>query len=138
MLGFMSPATGDQYHSSFPIFPHKMHDPGTPPSYTPARMDRRSVLKALGMLASAAALEGSAAKHVASAATPPPAPAAEATLLKLPKVNVQPDREIRTVVGLRPSAETPRVGRKFGARPPGTHSAIYRRPNRVRCSGMRP
>lgn len=77
-------------------------NPGTPASYTPARMDRRSLLKALGMIASAAALEGCAAKHVTSAATPPPAPAAEAALLKLPKVNLQTDREIRTVVGLRP------------------------------------
>ncbi len=77
-------------------------NPGSAPSYTPARMDRRSVLKALGMLASAAALEGCAAKHVTLAATPPPVPAAGSALLKLPKVNVQPDREIRTVVGLRP------------------------------------
>jgi D-amino-acid oxidase len=63
-------------------------------------MDRRSALKALGILAGAAALEGCVAKHVASAAAPPPP--ALAPLLKLPKVNVQPDREIRTVVGLRP------------------------------------
>jgi glycine/D-amino acid oxidase-like deaminating enzyme len=62
-------------------------------------MDRRSVLKALGLLAGAAALEGCAAKHVTQAATPPPA---TSPLLKLPRVNVQPDREIRTVVGLRP------------------------------------
>jgi D-amino-acid oxidase len=64
-------------------------------------MERRSALKALGVLAGAAALEGCAAKHVASAVTAPP-PAAGPSLLKLPKVNVQPDREIRTVVGLRP------------------------------------
>lgn len=41
-----------------------------------------------------------AAKHVAPTA-PAPTPVA-LPLLKLPKVNVQPDREIRTVVGLRP------------------------------------
>jgi D-amino-acid oxidase len=64
-------------------------------------MDRRSALKALGLLAGTAALEGCAARHVAQAATPAPAPV-ESPLLKLPKVNVQPDREIRTVVGLRP------------------------------------
>ncbi len=64
-------------------------------------MDRRSALKALGVLAGTAALEGCAAKRVASAAAPP-APAAQPPQLKLPKVNVQPDREIRTVVGLRP------------------------------------
>ncbi len=61
-------------------------------------MDRRSVLKALGMLAGGAALEGCAARHITQAATPPP----QLPLLNLPKVNVQPDREIRTVVGLRP------------------------------------
>src|SRR5215475_1513090 len=63
-------------------------------------MDRRAALKSLGVLAGAIALEGCAAKHVsraAVAAAPSPAP-----LLKLPKVNVSPDREIRTVVGLRP------------------------------------
>lgn len=63
-------------------------------------MDRRSVLKALGIFAGAAALEGCAPRHVAQATAPPPA--AESPLLKLPKVNVQADREIRTVVGLRP------------------------------------
>ena len=57
-------------------------NPGTAPSYTPARMDRRSVLNALGMLASAAALDSCAAKHITSAAAPPPAPAAEPALLK--------------------------------------------------------
>src|SRR5271165_3427973 len=62
-------------------------------------MDRRAALKALGLLAGAAALEGCAARHVTQVATPPPA---TSPLLKLPKVNVQPDREIRTVVGLRP------------------------------------
>jgi glycine/D-amino acid oxidase-like deaminating enzyme len=62
-------------------------------------MDRRSALKALGLLAGAAALEGCAAKHVAQVAIPPPA---TSPLLSLPRVNVQPDREIRTVVGLRP------------------------------------
>jgi D-amino-acid oxidase len=62
-------------------------------------MDRRSALKALGLLAGTAALEGCAARHVTLAATPPPA---VSPLLKLPKVNVQPDREIRTIVGLRP------------------------------------
>jgi hypothetical protein len=74
--------------------------PGTPPSYTPARMDRRSLLKALSVFASAAALESCAAKHLTSASIA--RPAAEPPLLKLPKVNVQTDREIRTVVGLRP------------------------------------
>ena len=69
-----------------------------PRSYTPARMDRRTALKALGVLAGTAALEGCAAKHVAQATPPPPT----SSLLKLPKVDVQPDREIRTVVGLRP------------------------------------
>jgi D-amino-acid oxidase len=64
-------------------------------------MDRRSALKALGVLAGAAALEGCAAKHVASATASPP-PASAPQLINLPKVNVQPDREIRTVVGLRP------------------------------------
>lgn len=64
-------------------------------------MDRRSALKALGVLAGAAALEGCAAKHVATTASPPP-PAAAPQLINLPKVHVQPDREIRTVVGLRP------------------------------------
>jgi D-amino-acid oxidase len=64
-------------------------------------MDRRSALKALGVLAGAAALEGCAVKHVASATASPP-PASASQLISLPKVNVQPDREIRTVVGLRP------------------------------------
>ncbi len=62
-------------------------------------MDRRSALKALGLLAGTAALEGCAARHVTLAATLRPA---VSPLLKLPKVNVQPDREIRTIVGLRP------------------------------------
>ena len=61
-------------------------------------MDRRSALKALGILAGTA-LESCAAKHVAS--TAPSAPSVR-PLLKLPKVKVEPDREIRTVVGLRP------------------------------------
>ena len=63
-------------------------------------MDRRAALKSLGVLAGAIALEGCAAKHVsraAVAAAPSPVP-----LLQLPKVNVSPAREIRTVVGLRP------------------------------------
>jgi D-amino-acid oxidase len=64
-------------------------------------MNRRSALKALGVLAGAAALEGCAAKHVASATASPP-PASAPQLINLPKVNVQADREIRTVVGLRP------------------------------------
>lgn len=64
-------------------------------------MDRRSALKALGVFAGAAALEGCAAKHLASAGAVPP-PIAGPALLKLPKVNVQPDREIRTIAGLRP------------------------------------
>jgi D-amino-acid oxidase len=63
-------------------------------------MDRRSALKALGVLAGAAALQGCASRHVAQAAIP--APPAARPLLKLPKVDVQADREIRTVVGLRP------------------------------------
>jgi glycine/D-amino acid oxidase-like deaminating enzyme len=63
-------------------------------------MDRRSALKAIGILAGTAAFEGCAAKHVASVALPPPP--SQPTPLKLPKVNVAPDREIRTVVGLRP------------------------------------
>jgi D-amino-acid oxidase len=63
-------------------------------------MDRRSALKAIGILAGAAAMEGCASKQITQAAIPP-APAAT-PLLRLPKVNVQPDREIRTVVGLRP------------------------------------
>lgn len=63
-------------------------------------MDRRSALKAIGILAGTAALEGCAAKHIASTAAPS-APSLSA-LLKLPKVDVQPDREIRTIVGLRP------------------------------------
>jgi D-amino-acid oxidase len=62
-------------------------------------MDRRSVLKALGILAGTAALPGCATRHVTQAAAPPPP---QPALLKLPKVNVSPDREIRTVVGLRP------------------------------------
>ena len=62
-------------------------------------MDRRSVLKALGLFAGSAALESCAAKHITSAIPPPPA---GPPLLKLPKVNVQADREIRTITGLRP------------------------------------
>jgi len=62
-------------------------------------MERRAALKALGILAGAAALEGCVAKHVSQAAAPPPP---QPALLRLPKVNVSPDREIRTVVGLRP------------------------------------
>ncbi len=62
-------------------------------------MNRRSALKALGLLAGTAALEGCAARHISQCVTPPPA---ASQLLKLPKVNVQADREIRTVVGLRP------------------------------------
>jgi D-amino-acid oxidase len=61
-------------------------------------MDRRSALQALFVMAGAAALEGCAAKRVSRASTA----LAPSPLLKLPKVNVQPDREIRTVVGLRP------------------------------------
>jgi D-amino-acid oxidase len=61
-------------------------------------MDRRSALEALMVMAGAAALEGCAAKRVSQAS----AALAPSPLLKLPKVNVAPDREIRTVVGLRP------------------------------------
>ena len=71
-------------------------------SYTLPRMDRRSALKALGILAGTAALQGCAAKHVTQAATPPAPTPSQPALLKLPKVNVAPEREIRTVVGLRP------------------------------------
>ncbi len=63
-------------------------------------MDRRSALKSLAVLAGTAALESCAGKRITRAATASP-PTAGASL-KLPKVNVQPDREIRTVVGLRP------------------------------------
>ena len=63
-------------------------------------MDRRAALQALLVMAGAAAFEGCAAKHVSQSTT---ALAPNATpLLKLPKVKVSPDREIRTVVGLRP------------------------------------
>jgi D-amino-acid oxidase len=61
-------------------------------------MNRRSALRALGVFAGAVALEGCATKHLAQAVVPPP----ESSLLKLARVNVQPAREIRTVVGLRP------------------------------------
>jgi len=60
-------------------------------------MDRRSALKSLGILAASATLESCAGKRVARAPVPGSRP-----LLKLAKVNVAPDREIRTVVGLRP------------------------------------
>ena len=63
-------------------------------------MDRRAALKSLGILAGTAALEACAAKHVPLPAAAPPLSALP--LLKLPKVNVQPDREIRTIAGLRP------------------------------------
>ena len=63
-------------------------------------MDRRSALKALSILAGTAALESCAGKRVTRAATAT-APTAR-PLLKLPKVNVQADREIRTICGLRP------------------------------------
>ena len=63
-------------------------------------MDRRSALQTLGVLAASAALESCAGKRITRAATVP-APGSR-PLLKLPKVNVSPDREIRTVVGLRP------------------------------------
>ncbi len=62
-------------------------------------MDRRFLLKGLGMLAGSVVLQGCAGKHVAQAVVPPPSPR---PLLKLPRVDVQADREIRTVVGLRP------------------------------------
>ncbi len=64
-------------------------------------MDRRSALKALGILAGTAALDSCAGKRVRRAATTP-APSAGHPLLKLPKVEARADREIRTVVGLRP------------------------------------
>jgi glycine/D-amino acid oxidase-like deaminating enzyme len=62
-------------------------------------MDRRTALKLIGV-AAAATLEGCAAKqiHRVSTVVPPSLP----PTLKLPKVDVRPDREIRTVVGLRP------------------------------------
>lgn len=63
-------------------------------------MDRRSALQTLGVLAASAALESCAGKRITRAATVP-APGSR-PLLKLPKVNVAPEREIRTVVGLRP------------------------------------
>ena len=63
-------------------------------------MDRRSALQTLGVLAASAALESCAGKRITRAATAP-APT-QRPLLKLPKVNVSPEREIRTVVGLRP------------------------------------
>ena len=75
-------------------------------------MDRRSALKALGIFTGAAVLE-SCTRHVTPAAVPaPPQP----PLLKLPRVNVQPEREIRTVVGLRPFRPSGFVVRaeKFG------------------------
>lgn len=68
--------------------------------YTLRRMDRRSLLKALSVLAGTAALESCAGKRLTRAATAPAPPARP--LLHLPKVNVQPDREIRTITGLRP------------------------------------
>ena len=71
-----------------------------PPKLYSPTMDRRAALKSLGILAGAIALDGCASKHVSQAAIPP-APTAP-PLLKLPKVDVSPDREIRTVVGLRP------------------------------------
>ena len=61
-------------------------------------MDRRSALKALAVAAGTAALEACSGKHISSAIPVAPSPA----LLKLPRVNVQPDREIRTITGLRP------------------------------------
>ena len=68
--------------------------------YTLLRMDRRSLLQALGVLGASAVLESCAGKRVARASAPP-APGSR-PLLKLAKVNVAPEREIRTVVGLRP------------------------------------
>jgi glycine/D-amino acid oxidase-like deaminating enzyme len=63
-------------------------------------MDRRSLLKALGIFAGTAALESCTGKRVVRAAAPPP-PTGR-SLLKLPRVDVSPEREIRTVAGLRP------------------------------------
>lgn len=63
-------------------------------------MDRRAALKSLGVLAGAIALEGCATKHVSQAVVAPPP--SLPPLLKLPKVKVSAEREIRTVVGLRP------------------------------------
>ena len=65
--------------------------------YTLPRMDRRDALKSLGVFAASAALESCAGKRIARAPVPGSRP-----LLKLAKVNVAPEREIRTVVGLRP------------------------------------
>ncbi len=64
-------------------------------------MDRRSALKALGILAGSTALESCAGKRITRVATASP-PAAGRPLLKLPKVNVQAERDIRTIAGLRP------------------------------------
>ena len=63
-------------------------------------MDRRTALKLIGMAAAASTIEGCAAKRTVGAAiaSPPSLP----PTLKLPKVDVQPDREIRTLAGLRP------------------------------------
>ncbi len=62
-------------------------------------MDRRSALKALGILTGTVTLQACAGKRVTQAVPTPPS---QPSVLKLPKVNVQADREIRTVVGLRP------------------------------------
>jgi D-amino-acid oxidase len=63
-------------------------------------LDRRSALQALGTLAGMVALEACAAKHPIVGAITPPAPPAQ--LLNLPRVKVSPEREIRTICGLRP------------------------------------
>jgi glycine/D-amino acid oxidase-like deaminating enzyme len=61
-------------------------------------MDRRSVLKTLGIVASSYLLEACAPKRLPQASVLVVQP----RLIRLPKVNVAADREIRTVVGLRP------------------------------------
>jgi glycine/D-amino acid oxidase-like deaminating enzyme len=64
-------------------------------------VDRRTALQRIGTLAASVALEACASRHpagkiAASALAPPP------HLLHLPPVDVRPEREIRTICGLRP------------------------------------
>ena len=60
-------------------------------------MDRRAALKVIGSAAAAAVLEG-CTRRVARVAGVTPAP----ELIRLSRVDVRPELEIRTVVGLRP------------------------------------